>query len=69
MKCKRKGCGGKIETEKNVRFRKNNRTTVIGHPCTICGMLHTDNGGHIPKSGSKKKAAFFIEGNIAYQKL
>lgn len=66
MKCKREeiGCKGEVDTEKNVVSTTH---SISGHPCSICGLLHTKNGDYFPKPGSKEEVAFFIEGNIVYK--
>ena len=62
MKCKEKGCGGKLDMNKPVPLRVGCRASRNAYPCKKCNRLHFGDGSLVFTRGQQK--AFYEGGSV-----
>jgi hypothetical protein len=60
VRCRKKGCPGKLDKEKPVVVRMKNGIRPIMFPCDTCDMLHHLDGSSVQNSHGYK--AFLLRG-------
>jgi hypothetical protein len=70
MKCKEKGCKGKVNLKKGVTLCTNGGLGMYNaHPCNKCGRLHWQNGKAVFDEAGDKKAFLSKKGKIIGKKI